>query len=55
MKLVSIFFKTSASIFTIYRKDTNKRVRNMKLVSIFFKTSASIFTIYRKDSNKHAK
>ena len=55
MKLVSIFFKTSESIFAIYRKDTDKRVRNMKLVSIFFKTSESIFAIHRKDTDKRAK
>ena len=37
MKLASIFFKASASIFTACRKDTKKRARNMKLASVFFK------------------
>ena len=31
MKLASIFFKASASIFEVYLRDTNKRARNMKL------------------------
>ena len=48
MKLVSIFFTASESIFEIYLKYYDKRARNMKLVSIFFTTSESIFEIYLK-------
>ena len=43
MKLASIFFTESESIFMIYHKDTYKRARNMKLASIFFTVSESIF------------
>ena len=55
MKFASIFFATSVSIFEVYLKDTNKRVRNMKFSSIFFATSASIFEVYLKDTNIQAK
>ncbi len=55
MKFSSIFFATSASIFEVYLKDTNKQVRNMKFSSIFFATSASIFEVYLKDTNIQAK
>lgn len=36
MKLASIFFTASASIFEIYFKVTNKRARIMKFISIIF-------------------
>ena len=55
MKLASIFFKTSASIFAIYCKDTDKRVRNAKLISIFFTASAVNLRIHCKDNIKNKK
>ena len=48
MKLVSIFFTASESIFEVYLKYWNKRARNKKLVSIFFTASESIFEVFFK-------
>ena len=45
MKLVSIFFTASVSIFEIYLKYYNKRARIMKFTSIFFMASESIVEI----------
>ena len=55
MKLASIFSTASAVYLRVYRKDTNKRARNMKLASIFFTASAVYLRVYRKDTNKRAR
>ena len=55
MKLVSIFFTASESIFEVYLKYWNKRARNMKLASLFFTASGSLFEIYLKYTAKNRK
>ena len=57
MKLASIFFTASESIFEVYLKYlANKRARNMKLASIFFTASENIFEVYLKYlANKRAR
>ena len=48
MKLASIFFTASKSIFEVHLKDTNKRVRYAKFTLAYFKTSESIFDFYQR-------
>ena len=55
MKLDSIFLSTSKSIFEVYLKYQNNRVRNMKLASVFLSTSESIFEVYLKYQNKRVR
>ena len=55
MKLVSIFFTASESIFEVYLKYWNKRARNKKLASLFFAASESIFETYLKYTAKNRK
>ena len=52
MKFTSIFFKTSESIFTIYRKDSNKRAKSQISMS---ECRAKACSLYTETNTKYSK